>query len=120
MFDTYGIQSPKSHLFSLEVLEHAPQCLECGADRLKPDSIYFGEPLEPRFLKEAEVAAAEADVVLMIGTLGTVDPAAGIPVMAKEHGAVCIEINPIETELTRLADVVIRAQGGAAMPELLR
>jgi len=106
-------------LNSLEVIQSAPRCVECGTDRLKPDSIYFGESLDPRVLKEAERAALEADIVFLIGTLGTVDPAAKIPAMAKAHGAVCIEINPIDTELTYLADVVIRERGGVVMKEII-
>jgi NAD-dependent deacetylase len=39
--------------------------------------------------------------------------------MAKRRGAPLIEINPEETALTPIADVVIRAPAGEALPALV-
>jgi NAD-dependent deacetylase len=61
--------------------------------------------------------------MLLIGTSAVVYPAAGFPVDVKGKGGRLIEVNPNESPLTRLSDIVIRAASGEALPrivELLR
>jgi len=55
----------------------------------------------------------------VIGTSAVVYPAADFPIMAKRHGAALIEINPDDTALTDIADVVIRAKAGDALPAIV-
>ena len=67
--------------------------------------------------------SALADLFLVIGTSAVVYPAADFPVMAKRRGAPLIEINPEPTPLSEIADVIVRAPAGVALPrivELLR
>jgi NAD-dependent deacetylase len=61
----------------------------------------------------------QADLFLTVGTSAVVYPAADFPVLAKRRGAPLIEINPEETGLTDIADVVIRAPAGIALPALV-
>ncbi len=56
---------------------------------------------------------------LTVGTSAVVYPAADFPVLAKRRGAVLIEINPEETGLTDVADIIIRAPSGIALPALV-
>jgi NAD-dependent deacetylase len=42
-----------------------------------------------------------------------------MPIQAKRHGAKLIEVNPHETDLSWLADIVIRAPAGEALPALV-
>ena len=58
------------------------------------------------------------DFMLMIGTSGTVHPAAGMPRAAKERGAVVVEINPPPTSLSLLADIMLTGPSGEALPLL--
>ena len=97
----------------------APRCPECGSV-LRPDVVFFGESLPPGILEAALRAAQEADVMLVVGTSGVVYPAASLPGLAKEHGAFVAEINPQPTALSSLADVVVRAPAGQALPALLQ
>ena len=60
-----------------------------------------------------------ADVFLVVGTSAVVYPAADFPVMAKRRGAPLIEINPDETALSEIADVVVRASAGVALPAIV-
>ncbi|MCA9823681.1 MAG: NAD-dependent protein deacylase, partial [Dehalococcoidia bacterium] len=70
-------------------------------------------------LRECYRQAALADAFLVIGTSAVVYPAADFPVMAKRRGVPLIEINPEETALTGIADVVARATAGEVLPALV-
>ena len=95
-----------------------PLCLECGGI-LKNDTVMFGEPIPDDALRECYKQSAMADVFLVVGTSAVVYPAADFPVMAKRRGAPLIEINPDETALSEIADVVVRASAGVALPAIV-
>ena len=88
-------------------LASLPRCEECGA-LLRPDVVWFGERLAPGVLEEAFEWAGRADLCLVIGTSGVVEPAASIASTTRATGGEVIEINPEETPLTRIATVSIR------------
>jgi NAD-dependent deacetylase len=94
-----------------------PLCPECGGV-LKNDTVMFGEPIPHDALEECYRQAALADLFLVIGTSAVVYPAADFPVMAKRRGAPLIEINPFETALSDIADIIIRAPAGVALPAI--
>jgi NAD-dependent deacetylase len=56
----------------------APECVACVAP-LKPDVVLFGELLPERAMAEAHELAAEADLLLCIGSSLEVFPVAGLP-----------------------------------------
>lgn len=89
--------------------EELPKC-SCGG-LLRPGVVWFGEMLPEPELTRAFEAAEQCDLFLTIGTSSQVYPAASLPVVAKEHGATVIEINPEETPFTPHAD--IHLSGGA-------
>jgi NAD-dependent deacetylase len=97
-------------------LASLPRCEECGA-LLRPDVVWFGERLAPGVLEEAFEWAGRADVCLVIGTSGVVEPAASIASTTRATGGHVIEINPQETPLSRVATVSIR---GTAVGEVGR
>ena len=97
---------------------NARLCPECGGG-YKNDTGMFGEPIPKDALDECYRQALQADLFLTIGTSAVVYPAADFPVMAKRRGAPLIEVNPEETALTDIADVVIRAPAGVALPALV-
>lgn len=96
-----------------------PRCPECGS-LLRPDVVWFGEALPGEALDAAWQAAQEAEVMLVVGTSGVVQPAASLPLVAAEHGAYLAEINPQETALSRFMDVVLRGPAGEVLPALVR
>jgi NAD-dependent deacetylase len=92
-----------------------PRC-SCGSI-LKPSVIFFGEAIPEIALIESTDFAASADTVLVIGTSSAVYPAAAIPAIAKENGAVIIEFNIEETEITSvLTDFLILGQADETLP----
>jgi NAD-dependent deacetylase len=97
--------------------EPPPRCAQCGA-LLRPDVVWFGETLPPDNLRRAQAAAAECDLFLSIGTSTLVRPAAELPFIAKQAGALVVEINPDATPLSRLADFVVREKAGTALPAI--
>ncbi len=57
--------------------------------------------------------------MLVIGTSGLVHPAASLPLIAAEHGARTIEINPERTPLTRHMDLHLEGAAGTIVPALV-
>ncbi len=66
-------------------------CGSCGAQKLRPDVVWFGEM--PYHLDEIERALAEAALFVAIGTSGTVYPAAGFIEHARMLGTPTLELN---------------------------
>lgn len=96
-------------------LPEIPPTCRCGG-LLRPDVVWFGEPLPFETLAAAWKAAETCRTLLVIGTSALVEPAASIPVIAKRNGAYLIEINVTETPLTPLADEVLRGPAGELLP----
>ena len=96
-----------------------PVCGECGG-LLKLDTVMFGEPIPPDVLEACRATAERCDCMLLVGTSGTVNPAARLPLVAKERGATLIEVNPESTPLTRWCDIALVGTADAILPQLLR
>ncbi len=95
-----------------------PTCYICKGI-LKPDIVFFNEPI-PAFAKKHSFEEAEkADVFIIIGTNAEVLPAANIPVKAKEHGATIIEINIKPSHYTNtITDIFLKMKATEAMKEI--
>lgn len=96
-----------------------PRCLACG-DRVRPAVVWFGENLPGRVLDAAWRAAEQATIVLVIGTSGLVYPAAQLPLVAKQHGALIVDMNPDCTPISEIADYFLQGASGEILPALLR
>ena len=90
---------------------------ECG-EWLRPDIIWFEDMLKEDIIAQANQKIIESDLFISIGTSGMVWPAASFPSLAKSSGSFCIEINPEETELSKLYDHVIRLSASDALDQL--
>jgi len=92
-----------------------PTCYICKGI-LKPDMVFFNEPI-PAFAKKRSFEEAEkADVMLIIGTNAEVLPAAEIPVAAKKTGAKIIEINIQPSHFTNtVTDIFLHMKATEAM-----
>ena len=101
-----------------ELAEGPPLCGECGGV-LKLDTVMFGEPIPPDTLQACREAAERCDCMLLVGTSGTVNPAARLPLLAKERGATLIEVNPETTPLTPWCDLALSGPADELLPQLL-
>lgn len=95
-----------------------PRCPHCG-DLLRPDVVWFGESLPQKILEQAIAAASQCDILFSVGTSGLVHPAASLPLLAREHGAITVEINPQRTPLTPHMSYHLAAPSGELLPELV-
>ncbi len=97
-----------------------PTCFVCKGI-LKPDMVFFNEPI-PAFAKKRSFdEASKCDVMLIIGTNAEVLPAARIPEVAKENGAKIIEINIKPSHFTNtVTDVFLEMKATEAMKEIGR
>lgn len=94
-----------------------PQC-DCGG-LLRPSVVWFGEPLPAETWREAEQAASDAELFLVIGTSAVVYPAAGLVSLAKLSGARVIELNTSETPLSAQVDCSLRGSSGELLAQLI-
>jgi NAD-dependent deacetylase len=111
-----------------------PRCKKCEGI-LKPDAVFFGEPIPPEALQRSISEAKKADVMIVAGTSAVVYPAAELPFVAKRGGgffstsvtepspnvgAVIIEVNDEPTQLTgRVSDYLIQGKVGTILPEIV-
>ena len=95
-----------------------PTCPDCGGN-LRPGVVWFGEAIPERALNESCAAAADCDVFLSVGTSSVVYPAAGLADLAKDNGALVVEINPKPTQSSSNFDFVITEKSGVVLPELV-
>src|SRR3546814_2188529 len=58
-------------------------CGDCGAPKLRPDIVFFGEM--PYEMERIDQALAKADLFVSVGTSGAVYPAAGFVQRSEEH-----------------------------------
>ncbi len=94
-------------------LETLPPLCRCSGV-LKPNVVFFGEPIPWSAHLQAQEEAKDCEVMLVIGTSAVVSPACEIPVMAKRAGATIVEVNLEETQLTRhVSDWILK--GSAAL-----
>jgi NAD-dependent deacetylase len=95
-----------------------PKCPKCGG-LLRPDVVWFEEPLPEMEMNLAMQASKNCDVFFSIGTSTVVYPAAALPFEALRNRATVVEINPDPTPLTGKAQFVLPGAAGVVLPELL-
>lgn len=97
--------------------QEPPPCPRCGSP-LRPDVVWFGEMLPAHAVERAWRLAAECEVMLVVGTSGMVWPAAELPHIAHRAGAAVVEVNPVPSELTPIADIFLAGAAGEVLPKL--
>lgn len=89
-------------------------CHECGGI-IKSATISFGQAMPEREMIRAEEATYGCDLFIAIGSSLVVYPAAGFPVLAKNHGAKLVILNREPTDLDGYADLVIHDEIGPVL-----
>lgn len=103
---------------NIDINQIPPRCSCDGI--LRPDAVLFGEMIPQDALWRSRQVARDCDVMLVIGTSAVVQPAALMPVIAKESGAKVIEINPERTPLTGdISDYLISGTAGDVMNRIM-
>ncbi|MHA1616863.1 MAG: NAD-dependent protein deacetylase [Candidatus Njordarchaeales archaeon] len=99
--------------------EIPPKCPLCSS-LLRPNVVWFNEPLPEKALQEALDLASKADTMLVVGTSGIVMPAGALPFIVKDHEGTVIEINVSESAITPIADIFLRGSAGKILPEIVK
>ena len=101
-----------------ENFESLPPKCKCGS-MLRPDVVWFGEPLPQNIWQSAIKEASICDVMIIVGTSLVVSPANTLPVYAKQNGAILIEVNPEKTVMSNDMAISIRATSVEVLPKML-
>ncbi len=94
---------------------HVPRCF-CGG-LVRPDVVWFGESLPADAYERAYQASRKADLFLSVGTSAQVRPASDLPLVAKRHQALLVEVNINKTVLTAYADLFLQGPADKILPQ---
>jgi len=96
-----------------------PKCKNCGSI-LRPDVVFFGEPLNANLLNKCILSLEKCDFMLIVGTSAIVQPVASFSVIAKKAGACVVEVNVEKTPYTNYMDFSIQGKAGEILPSLVK
>jgi NAD-dependent deacetylase len=91
-----------------------PPCPSCGAARLRPDVVWFGEM--PHEMDRIFEALERCELFVSVGTSGAVYPAAGFVQAARRYGARTLELNLQPSEGSAFFDESHRGPAGTLVP----
>ena len=94
-----------------------PACPDCG-EVLKPGVVMFGEPLPAHAIQRAQQLAAEADLLLVVGSSLEVHPIAALPGETLGTGGALAIVNRGGTPWDSRAELVLDAGAGEALSAL--
>ena len=95
-----------------------PKCEACGG-LLRPGVVWFGEALDEKILHAIYACLQRAQLMLIVGTSGMVQPAASFGIVAKRAGAFVAELNRSNTPQSPLFDLSIQGKAGELLPQLV-
>jgi len=98
--------------------DKAPEC-ECGG-YLKPDTISFGQSMPVAEVEKAAALSRDSDFFLVVGSTLLVQPAANMPVYAKNGGAFLAIINLSDTPCDEMCDILIRGKAGEILDQIAK
>jgi NAD-dependent deacetylase len=95
-----------------------PRCPACHTV-LKPDFVFFGEPIPEAASRQAMRETKDAQVFILIGTTGEIMPASLIPYRAKENNKKIIEVNIEPSNYTpTITDLFLEGKATEVVPQL--
>ncbi len=107
----------------LEVLKQSflgraeiPRCRDCSG-MVKTATISFGQAMPQEKMERAAEETLQCDLFIVLGSSLVVYPAAGFPLLAKQHGAKLAIINRDPTEQDDDADLVIHDEIGPVLSQ---
>jgi len=101
----------------LDFSKGIPKC-KCGG-LIRPDVVWFGEMLPEDQFRGGESVSFNSDIFFVVGTSAVIYPASGLVTVAKQGGAVIVEVNIEQTEISSIADYSFLGESGKVLPEIL-
>jgi NAD-dependent deacetylase len=83
------------------------------------DGLHRRAGLPERAIMKALEASRASDLMLVVGTSAVVQPAASMPILARQAGAFVVEINPDPTPISPYVDLTLRGKAGEIMPRVV-
>ncbi|MGD8345099.1 MAG: NAD-dependent protein deacylase [Desulfobacterales bacterium] len=96
----------------------APEC-ECGG-YLKPDTISFGQAMPVSEVENAAALSRGCDFFMVVGSTLLVQPAAHMPVYARQNNAFLAIVNLSETPCDNMCDVLIQDKAGKVLQRIVK
>ncbi|MCL8312745.1 NAD-dependent deacylase [Leptospira interrogans] len=96
-----------------------PQCQNCNSF-LRPGVVWFGESYDDFKLNFSIQRMKHTDLLLVLGTSGSVSMPVYLAQIAKDSGALLIEINPERSSFSSSVDLFLQGKTGEVLPELIR
>ena len=103
---------------NIDLSKGSPRCEKCSG-LLKPNTISFGQNLDPAALAQAEKLARQCDLMIAAGSTLEVQPAASFPLLARQAGARLVIITLSETPFDTDADLVVHKALGEFLSDLI-
>jgi NAD-dependent deacetylase len=95
-----------------------PKCSKCRRTS-KAKCCLVRESLDPDIMHKAGKASKNCDLMLIVGTSGSVQPAASFTYQAQAEGALVVEINIEQTPQSGQMDFVLHDPAGKILPMLV-
>ncbi len=92
-------------------------CPRCNSI-MRPNVVWFGEPLPNDIWNKAKEVVEQCDLMLIIGTSGLIYPAAGLSDEAIKNKIETVQITLDETPIDTLVTHNFRAKAGEILPKL--
>lgn len=99
-------------------LAKIPPICKCSGI-VRPHIVWFGETYDQDLLEDVLDFLSAADTVLVVGTSGMVPMPVYLTRHAMSHGAFAIDVNPEESELTRVVSLSLRGNAGEILPQIV-
>ena len=112
-----GISSIHDAQKRIDAGDLAPEC-DCGG-YLKPDTISFGQAMPVEEVEKATELSKSCDCFIVVGSTLLVQPAALMPIYAKQSGAFLAIINLSETPCDDMCDVLICGKAGEVLVDIV-
>jgi len=101
-----------------EAVNPTTPCPACGEPRLRPDIVWFGESLPKDILHTIYERLHVCDAILVVGTSGSVYPAAGFAIEVRRREGYVIEVNVEEGHKPYAHDIYLRGKAGEILPKI--
>jgi NAD-dependent deacetylase len=95
-----------------------PPICKCGGT-IRPNTIMFGESLPQNALDEAILSSKKCDMFLVLGSSLVVNPAAQLPIIAKQNNSDLVIVNIDPTPLDSIADIVIHEKASHVLSKVV-
>ncbi|MCG6168104.1 SIR2 family NAD-dependent protein deacylase [Leptospira sanjuanensis] len=95
-----------------------PRCNSCGGP-LRPGVVWFGESYDEDKLNLSIARMQNTNLLLILGTSGSVSMPVYLAQIAKRSGSLLVEINPERSSFSSSVDLFLQGKTGKVLPELV-